>query len=67
MTVKMKKGKPRGEGVFLVKDYSGTIDLIYIQNRFVFDYPEMNSSQPLEEVACWMEYSSPKLNLELIS
>lgn len=49
MKIKLSKGKPRGDGLFLICNKKEELELVSIQDEWVFNYPRMNASITLED------------------
>lgn len=49
MKIKLSKGGPRGNGIFIVSyTNNDEFELVYINDGWVFAYPQYNSSFPIE-------------------
>lgn len=60
MKIKLKRRQPIEERIYLVKDKKdGKLGLIYFSDGFVFDYPRMCGSIPLDKSG--IEFFSDKI------
>lgn len=49
MKIKLSKGRPRGEGLFIVSnDRNDELELVEIVDGWCFAYPQYNASFPIE-------------------